>query len=304
MNFREYIKNNRVLYDGAFSTYYAEINGKCLVPEMANIKDRETVLKIHKEYVDAGAVLIRTNTFEANTGSLGCDKEELKSIIKAGWEIAKEACGDKAYVAADIGPIETGAVLKEYEFIIDCFIEQGAEIFNFESFADIDDVIRPLEYLKKQKPDAFAIVNFCLNQHGFTQRGAGAERLLEKCDGIDTIDAMGFNCGVGPIHLQNVLKKIRFNFSKPVAALPNSSYPSIIQDRMVFLDNIKYFSDVMKDVSSMNIEFLGGCCGTTPKYIKALNDAVDFSQKPQELKTDLLENSDKHKEPKNNVFCK
>ena len=46
MNFREYIKNNRVLYDGAFSTYYAEINGKCLVPEMANIKDRETVLKI------------------------------------------------------------------------------------------------------------------------------------------------------------------------------------------------------------------------------------------------------------------
>ena len=51
MNFREYIKNNRVLYDGAFSTYYAEINGKCLVPEMANIKDRETVLKIHKEYV-------------------------------------------------------------------------------------------------------------------------------------------------------------------------------------------------------------------------------------------------------------
>ena len=212
MNFREYIKNNRVLYDGAFSTYYAEINGKCLVPEMANIKDRETVLKIHKEYVDAGAVLIRTNTFEANTGSLGCDKEELKSIIKAGWEIAKEACGDKAYVAADIGPIETGAVLKEYEFIIDCFIEQGAEIFNFESFADIDDVIRPLEYLKKQKLDAFAIVNFCLNQHGFTQRGAGAERLLEKCDGIDTIDAMGFNCGVGPIHLQNVLKKIKFNF--------------------------------------------------------------------------------------------
>ena len=59
MNFREYIKNNRVLYDGAFSTYYAEINGKCLVPEMANIKDRETVLKIHKEYVDAGAVLIQ-----------------------------------------------------------------------------------------------------------------------------------------------------------------------------------------------------------------------------------------------------
>lgn len=146
------------------------------------------------------------------------------------------------------------------------------------------------------------IVNFCLNQHGFTQRGAGAERLLEKCDGIDTIDAMGFNCGVGPIHLQNVLKKIKFNFSKPVAALPNSSYPSIIQDRMVFLDNIKYFSDVMKDVSSMNIEFLGGCCGTTPRYIKALNDAVDFNQKPQELKTDLLENSDKHKEPKNNVF--
>ena len=302
MNFREYIKNNRVLYDGAFSTYYAEINGKCLVPEMANIKDRETVLKIHKEYVDAGAVLIRTNTFEANTGSLGCDKEELKSIIKAGWEIAKEACGDKAYVAADIGPIETGEVLKEYEFIIDCFIEQGAEIFNFESFADIDDVIRPLEYLKKQKPDAFAIVNFCLNQHGFTQRGAGAERLLEKCDGIDTIDAMGFNCGVGPIHLQNVLKKIKFNFSKPVAALPNSSYPSIIQDRMVFLDNIKYFSDVMKDVSSMNIEFLGGCCGTTPRYIKALNDAVDFSQKPHELKASLVKNSDEHKEPKNNVF--
>ena len=51
MNFREYIKNNRVLYDGAFSTYYAELNGKCLVPEMANIKDRETVLRIDRKSV-------------------------------------------------------------------------------------------------------------------------------------------------------------------------------------------------------------------------------------------------------------
>ena len=302
MNFREYIKNNRILYDGAFGTYYAEINGKCLIPEMANIKDRDNVLKIHREYVEAGATLIRTNTFEVNTGSLGCDKDELKSIIKAAWEIANEASGNRAYVAADIGPIETGAALREYEFIIDCFLEQGAEIFNFETFSDIDDIIRALEYLKSKKPDAFVITNFCLNQHGFTQRGAGAARLLEKCDSIDVIDAMGFNCGVGPIHLQNILKKIKLNFKKPITALPNASYPSVIQDRMVFLDNIKYFSDVMKDISTLNIEFLGGCCGTNPKYIKTLRSIVDFDRAIQSSDSDLQVNTERNDKQKNNVF--
>lgn len=302
MKFREFIKHNKVLYDGAFSTYYAEINGKCIIPEMANIKDSSTVLKIHREYVDAGAIIIRTNTFGANTIGLGCDKNELSEIISQGWKLAKEAGSDKAYVAADIGPIEGGGSSAEYKYIIDCFLENGAEIFNFETFPDIDDILKPLEYLKEKKPEAFVIVNFCLNQHGFTQRGASAGRLLEICENTDTVDAMGFNCGVGPIHLYNILKNLNLNFKKPVVALPNSSYPSIIQDRMVFLDNIKYFSGVMKDINALNVEFLGGCCGTTPKYIKALKENLNFERVYLNENQYSSQINSEEKEPKNNVF--
>ena len=105
VTFEEYIKKNKVLCDGAFGTYYGALAGTEAACEKANLEDPELVKKIHREYIRAGAKLIRTNTFAANRAMLSTTGEQVKEIIKKAYELAREACGEEAsvYIGGDIG---------------------------------------------------------------------------------------------------------------------------------------------------------------------------------------------------------
>lgn len=270
MDIRDYLKNKKLLCDGAFGTYFTSLNSEIL-PEKANILDPDTVYKVHRAYIENGARLIRTNTFAANRKSIG-GGDELVENIRAAYSIAKSAAGDDVFVACDIGPDNKA----DFYTIADTFIDCGAEIILFETFAEVDEIIPVIKHIKKRNNNIFIITQFCVNQHGYSEAGISAARLLEKCNSIDEIDAMGLNCGVGPGHLLNILKNISLETNKYITALPNASYPSVIQDRMVFLDNVKYFSDVMVDICQY-ADIAGGCCGTNPKYIKAIDENVDLN---------------------------
>lgn len=271
MNIRDYLQNKKLLCDGAFGTYFSSINSGML-PEKANIMEPETVYKVHRAYIEAGAELIRTNTFASSCKSLGCDSKGLGENIRAAYTIAKKAAGDNIFVACDIGPDSK----EDFYTIADTFIECGAEIILFETFAEITEIIPVIKYIKEKNSSIFIITQFCVNQHGYTEEGVSARRLLEKCNAVDEIDAMGFNCGVGPSHLLNIYKNLSIETNKYLTALPNASYPSVIQDRMVFLDNAKYFADVMENISAF-ADIIGGCCGTNPEYIKAVAENVELN---------------------------
>ncbi len=313
MKVKEYLQNKKIICDGAFGTYFTsfvseEVQEEVL-PEKANIEMPEIVQQIHKDYLDAGAVLIRTNTFASNKESLNCDDSYLVENIGAAWDNAMKAVrasgkqpGEECFIAGDIGPIPGSfgmpeeETYQEYKLICDTFLALGAEILIFETFTDIDRILPVILDIKREK-DVFIAVQFCVNQHGYSNAGISARRLLQEAGRIGEIDAIGFNCGVGPGHLYSIFNKIDLPEGKFITALPNAGYPKMIKNRMVFRDNSEYFADKMRDIVSKGIDIFGGCCGTNPEYIRQVAKVVDIQQvneKPQIHKKDRSESEPHH----------
>lgn len=282
---REYLKNNMLLADGAMGTYYAQITGKDAVfPEMANITEPEVIRRIHKEYIQAGAKLITTNTFSANTHTLKRSREEIKEILIKGYEIARQACeGQHIFIAADIGPIpeitddnkevDRESIIEEYRFIADTFMTIGADLFVFETFSSVDYLDEMTAYIKDKNKNAFIMAQFVIMADGYTRKGKSAARIVEEVKKIKHIDAYGFNCGTGPTPLFGNIKKIDFS-GDIVSVMPNAGFPEIINERMVYSQNEEYFANVMMEMKRSGVSIIGGCCGTTPVHIGKMAEKI------------------------------
>ena len=277
------LTQQKLLFDGAFGTYYAQLFDTRELPELANTLHPERVLQIHRDYIEAGAQLIRTNTFAANTFSLDLPWEAIRENLRQGYRLAKEAArGKDVQVAADIGQIpydsrsNRGAAASEYLELCRTFLEEGADCFVFETLADLED-LRDAIALVGDK--AFVVVQFSVNQFGYSHAGLSARKLIQRAEEIPQIDAVGFNCGVGPGHMQKIIREVPFHGKKFRSALPNAGYPQYISNRMIFHDrNIDYFADKVQDMARDGADLLGGCCGTTPAHIRALRDSLSLTQ--------------------------
>ena len=277
------LTQQKLLFDGAFGTYYAQLFDTRELPELANTLHPERVLQIHRDYIEAGAQLIRTNTFAANTFSLDLPWEAIRENLRQGYRLAKEAArGKDVQVAADIGQIpydsrsNRGAVASEYLELCRTFLEEGADCFVFETLADLEDLRDAIALVGDQ---AFVVVQFSVNQFGYSHAGLSARKLIQRAEEIPQIDAVGFNCGVGPGHMQKIIREVPFHGQKFRTALPNAGYPQYISNRMIFHDrNIDYFADKVRDMARDGADLLGGCCGTTPAHIRALRDSLSLTQ--------------------------
>ena len=276
---KQYLKHNILITDGAMGTYYYEVSGEeSSMSEWANETNKEIIKNIHKEYIDAGAKLIRTNTFSINTNSMGISKEKVKQLIKKAYTIALEAIGDKEiFIGADIGPIqrkdeesEFENIVDEYKFIVDTFTQCGANIFIFETLSDIEGLQEVCEYIKQKSKENFILTQFAVDSTGHTRIGIPTERVVSIVKNIKEIDAYGFNCGVGPTHMRKIIERTNIEEQDIVSALPNASYPDIIKDRTVYQGSPRYFAQIIKDIKNSGVKILGGCCGTTPRHIKSI----------------------------------
>ena len=278
---KEYLENNVLITDGAMGTYYSHLTGaQTTISELANEESPQIIKNIHDQYIEAGAKLIRTNTFSTNCLTLNKCREAIEILINRGYDIAQSSAkGHDVFVAADIGPvpelvegnaIERNVILDEYLFITDTFLKLGAEIFVFETFSSTEYFKEVTEYIKSSNPHAFIIAQFALNTEGYTRKGISAKRIQNQIKQISSVDAYGFNCGIGPTHLYNVIKNLDFS-NDVVSALPNSGYPMIINERTVYTQNPEYFADKLMDVKGLGVKIIGGCCGTTPVHIKRLS---------------------------------
>ena len=298
MFIREYLQEKKIITDGAFGTYYAsKYSAPEEIPERANINYPDRVKAIHQEYIVSGAKLIRTNTFASNTVILEENIEGVKANINSAVEIANSAV--KAYddsltlyVSGDIGPIPAPAfidresVMEEYKVLAETFIEKGVSILIFESFAELDVIIPAIEHAKKLAAnsgmDLFIIVQFALNQFGYSAAGLSARKLIEDASKIDEIDALGFNCGIGPAHMQSVMEKIVFPDDKFITSIPNAGYPKISRNQIKYSNTAKYFEEKMQELADFGSDILGGCCGTNPTFIEGLAQKLELSQKPRQ----------------------
>ncbi len=273
------------LFDGAMGTYYSaknKINTPC---EFANISERENILNIHLEYIEAGANAIKTNTFGANRYSLGCQQSEVDRIIKSGYDIAVQAClGQDVAVFADIGPIPDGKganVEEEYKKIVDVFLECGAKNFLFETFAGTDILTGIAAYIRLRLPETVIITSFAVYPDGYSKEGFFYIDIMEKMYASGLVDAVGFNCISGPAHMYRLIKKADIR-GKNIIIMPNSGYPGSERGRTVYYDNSEYYAEKLVEIKNLGVKILGGCCGTTPRHIAA---AAKLLTRPQSEKS-------------------
>ena len=291
---RERIREKKILFDGAFGTYYGGKYDTKQLPELANLEYPERVKEIHTEYLEAGAEILRTNTFAANSFCMDLSGEQTEEAIRQGVRLAKAAVEEwradtgetrEIYIAADIGQIPGDALAgqeslsREYQEICRIFLEEGVDLFVFETFTEMEEILPAIREIGEQ---SFVVVQFSVNQFGYSNAGLSARKLLQRAGEVKEIDATGFNCGVGPSHMYRILQNLERPEGKFLTALPNAGYPQMVTGRMIFSgDNRDYFVDRVQQMVRLGVDMAGGCCGTTPEYIGELAQTLDFTQYPQ-----------------------
>ncbi len=260
-------------FEGAFGTYYhskVKTGDPC---ETGNLSHPEVVSAIHKEYISAGADGIKTNTFGANRINFP-DPGKLDEILSKGYELAVNAAkGTNVRVFADIGPVTLadqagpGDLSDEYLFAVEKFISMGAKDFIFETMPDFKPMKRAISFITDKVKGSFIVVSFAVLQDGYTTDGAYFKDLLHEASQYPGVSVCGLNCLCGPSHLSDLIRQLQGS-GKPLCAMPNSGYPSNIAGRTVYIDNADYFAERIREIHASGVEYLGGCCGTTPEHIR------------------------------------
>lgn len=284
MNFREFLKNNIVYLDGGMGT---ELQKNGLkpgeYPENWNITHPDIITKIHKAYFDAGSNVVSTNTFGANT--LKFSVPELEKIISSAVACAKKARDEsenkgEKFVALDIGP--SGKLLKPYgEFDFEDAVSVFAETVKIGAKCGVDLIIietmndsyetKAAVLAAKENSDLPVLVSNAYGEDGKLMNGASPEAMLAMLEGMGA-DAIGANCSLGPKQLLPVMEKLLKNASVPVILKPNAGLPKSVNGKTVFDVTADEFSDDVALLMKRGVRVVGGCCGTSPEYIKKLTE--------------------------------
>ncbi|NRY04962.1 homocysteine S-methyltransferase [Clostridium beijerinckii] len=156
--------------------------------------------------------------------------------------------------------------------------KNGIDIFIFETFSNYNYLKKISEYIKYKNIDSFILTQFAVKPDGFTRDGISAAKLIKEVRNTKYIDAFGFNCGSGPAHILEMVKKINIE-NEIVSVLPNAGYPEIIHERTVYPNNPVYFAKKVSEIRSFGVSIIGGCCGTNPSYIKQLTKIINENSK-------------------------
>lgn len=263
-------------FDGSMGTMLQGMGlGAGELPELLNITDSEKVLSVHRAYAAAGSEYITTNTFGANRLKI----ENPTEVIKAGVRLAKST-GKK--VALDIGP--TGKLLKpmgelDFEEAIDIFSEMinagkdGSDVVLIETMSDTYE-IKAAVLAAKENCDLPVFVTMIYDEKGRLLTGADVETAVTMLEGLG-VDAIGFNCGLGPAETLPLVEEIRKYTSLPIIVQPNAGLPESVNGRTVYNVSPDDFAAQMKKAAEIGVSYLGGCCGTTPEHIEKMIEACE-----------------------------
>lgn len=261
-----------LLFDGAFGTYYAFLTGDHDLCERANLHAPDTVRAIHREYLEAGSRAVRTNTFCANIEHFE-DLREMYSVLDAGYSLAlREARAFDAAVFCSIGHVSDREIAAEsYQLCAERFANNGAKNFLFETMDSLFGVEETVAFLRGRVPDCTVFISFGVSQDGVTALGESAAQAVSAAAGM--ADAVGFNCRTGPTHMRAVIEGLGAQ-SVPLIALPNAGYPNRVGGRTFFENNPAYFAQKCALLPAAGAAVIGGCCGTTPRHIALLAEAL------------------------------
>ncbi len=302
--FREYIKRHVVLADGAMGTLMYEQGffiDKCY--EELNVSQQELIIKVHRQYMEAGAHIIETNTFGANRLKLGQHhlEDQLEEINKSGVRLARQAAEDRAYVAGSMGPLnvklepwgETGlaearAVFREQA---EALKAAGVDLFIIETISDIREAEEAVRAVR-DVCDIPLIVQMSIQEDGRTLYGLEVEEVGRRLSSLP-VDLIGLNCAVGPKSMLDFLERLGRVTDKPLSVMPNAGIPQLVDGRTFYMATPEYFGVYASRFIDAGARVIGGCCGTTPAHIRKM--AAALIQKQSRLSTDVIRPAVKEK---------
>ena len=300
-----------VLCDGAMGTMLYSCGvfiNRCY--DELNLSQPDTVRAVHAEYLQAGAMVVETNTFGGNIFRL--DRYglagKLREINLAGVRIAREcveAIRDKqasdAFVAGAIGPL--GVHLEPRGTVTldqarDAFAEQiralaeggpgvGADLLIIETMTSFAEAEQAILAAKAEAPDLPLIVMVTVDEEANGLDGTPPEEIARRLTELG-VDAVGCNCSAGPGIVLSAIERMRSATLLPLAAMPNAGIPKAVDGRTIYMSSPEYMASFARKFIKAGASFVGGCCGTTPNHIRAMRGALR-AMHAQQVSAEVME---------------
>ena len=282
MLFKDLLGKKTLFFDGAMGTMLQTAGLKPgELPELWNFTHADEVGKIHTAYLNAGADIIKTNTFGANRLKFAGTDIKTADVVTQAVKIAKKACANKpgSFVALDLGP--TGKLLAPYgdlpfeeavsiyAEIVTAGVAAGADLILIETMSDTYEMKAAL-LAAKENSDLPVVCTMTLDEDGKLLTGGDITAAAIMLEGLGA-DAIGFNCGLGPAQMQKLLPQLLAATPLPAVLNPNAGLPKEVNGQTVFDVGAEEFATLMYDMAKGGaLAVMGGCCGTTPAHIAAL----------------------------------
>lgn len=275
--------NNFTILDGGMGTMLQAAGlpvGQ--LPEVWNITHPDKVADIQRKYVEAGSHVIYANTFGANRHKVATSGYTPAELITGGIQAARKAAGDRdVKVALDVGPI--GQLLEPlgtlsfdeaydiYKEMVVAGAEAGADLVIFETMSDLYEV-KAAVLAAKENTSLPVWVTMTFEATARTFVGVTVPAMALTLTGLG-VDALGFNCSLGPKELMPMVEELRQWTDLPLILKPNAGLPDPATGAYTITP--EEFAEEMKAAAGLGVRILGGCCGTTPDFIRALSAATE-----------------------------
>ncbi|CUU02250.1 homocysteine S-methyltransferase [Candidatus Kryptobacter tengchongensis] len=273
-----------IICDGAMGTmldlYEYPEQPRCI----HNLLNPDIVARIHREYIEAGAEIIETNTFDANRFRLEFYhlQDKIKEINRAGVEIAKSVAGDDVYVAGSIGPTgklieplgkikiqQVKDVIKEQAEIL---ISEGVDLIILETFVSLNELDAAIEAVKEISDKIPLIAQKTFPEDGAILATDFPIEVVKHIKGKG-VTVVGSNCTVGPQRMFSIIKSM-YQDDVILSAQPAAGIPTLVDGRSVYHASPEYLATYAKQLVEAGVKIIGACCGSTPSHIRAIANAV------------------------------
>jgi methionine synthase / methylenetetrahydrofolate reductase (NADH) len=281
------IKQSSVLCDGAMGTLlYAKgifINRSY---DELNLSQPDLIRGIHHDYLQAGAEIIETNTFGANSFRLGRHSlaDKVRDINRAGARLAREAAKSfDVWVAGSVGPLGTRIeplgktsfqeARDAFREQIEALVEGGVDLLILETFGYLEEIHQAILAAREVAPSVPLVAQVTIDEDGNCLDGSDPETFAPKLAEWGA-DVIGCNCSVGPVAMLDAMERVRAATSLPLAAQPNAGIPRSVDGRNIYLCSPEYMASYARKFVAAGVRVVGGCCGTTPDHIRVMKSAL------------------------------
>jgi methionine synthase / methylenetetrahydrofolate reductase(NADPH) len=315
-DFLSRLSKSPVLCDGAMGTLlYAKgvfINRSY---DELNLSQPDMIRSVHQDYLQAGAEIIETNTFGANSFRLGRHSlaDKVRDINRAGVQLAREAAKSfDVWVAGSVGPLgirieplgktsfaEARTAFREQ---IEALNQGGVDLLILETFGYVEELHQAMLAARDVNPKLPIVASVTVDEESNCLDGSDPEAFATKL--VDWgADVIGCNCSIGPVAMLDAIERVRAVTSLPLAAQPNAGMPRSVEGRNIYLCSPEYMASYARKFVATGVRLVGGCCGTTPDHVRVMKSALRAGEakaarvqvtshpsSPREFPTEPIEN--------------